>query len=273
MPQTCPHRFSCKEYFSIMKFEVIGWTNGDDERFPDHEMEFESVDRAVIKALREGGYMFDGMEHQYGASGTPVLNDGTKAGYGMRAWSWTMCDALETDDQTQEASDFLKWYLDEEEMIGPLEGKAPTHIMPPLGVDTSRIVPREMLAEEFPYPLVPAAYDAVEAGKKTWEFLLNNQKARLICEDDIIIFTCGERTCRVRVTFSDNYSNAKEFFLNKAVKVDDDAEAMLHGGSFAGCDTPAALYKHYLETFPEEERTELCKEGYAELRAVSFKKM
>lgn len=259
-----------------MKFEVIGWTNGDDERFPDHFLEFASVERAVIKALREGGYLFDGAAHQYDPAGTPVLNDGTKAAFGMRAWGYLMAEALSAEDG--EDHDYMEFYIDEADLYDQIEeGKPSRAVLPAAGVDRRRILPRKALAEEFEMHLSPAAFEAVVSGKKTADIRLNDEKRRFVCRGDRIVFLCGEKRCAVRVTLEESFSSLGNLFCKKVEPWEDKRSvnrrlALVRRALFPGCETREALYRHLFDIYAGEKLEKICSEGYDQVLFIAFKK-
>lgn len=235
-----------------MKFQVIGWTDFQDETYPEHDGESGAVDRAVVDALREGGYRFDGAAHQYQDSGTPVLSDGTRACYSMRAWGATMADALSVPNDDGMA--YMDWYIDEEDLLR----EEPKFVLPPRGVDKTRIVPREMLCEEFEMHLAPAAFDAVSSGTKTVELRRWDEKRSLVCKDDLITFLCGERRCRVKVTEVRDFPSFDSLFDFRPSRYDTEEEiaerrAIVRAALFPGCDTPEKLLEFLNSVYSEKK--------------------
>lgn len=237
-----------------MKFQVIGWTYYEDD-YPVHQGDEESVIRAVIEAIREGGFKFGGNSHDSALSGVPVLNDGTMACFSWRTWGGIMAEALELPNENGMA--YTVWYMDNRER---LMGMTPREIvMPPHGVDRSRIVPREELVETFEMHLVPAAFEAVKSGKKRVEIRRFDRKRLLVCKDDIIDFICGEEHCPVKVKKTDEISfqyllgtaQAETVFERERLQ---QGEEILKRATFEGCETPEKL-KEFLKTvYPNEKR-------------------
>ncbi len=248
-----------------MKFEVIGWTYDTDRRFPDHRGDSGAVLRAIVNALRAGGYKFGGNTHQDGATGTPVLNDGTKMCYSWRGWGGVMAKALDLPDRNGMA--YMAWYMDTlEAMMGE---KRREIVMPPWGVDEKRIRKRDELAETFEMHLCPEAFEAVSSGKKTVELRLNDEKRTCLCRGDFIEFICGERRCRVRVTRTEYFDDFDELFGERETHEDEKffahRRSLVRRARFGGCKTPQALLGFLLSVYSEEER----KKNYA--LAISFR--
>lgn len=122
-----------------MKYKVIGWTDYDNEKYPDFDEyggDYGSAHSAVIDEIREKGYRFSGDYHQYGESGCPVLNDGTRFILSMRGWGALMSEAVEPDNSDSMA--YMNWYMD----CLPLHGKKRRPVYPEACVDDSQIVDR-----------------------------------------------------------------------------------------------------------------------------------
>lgn len=237
-----------------MKFEVIGWTYDTDRRFPDHKGDSGAVLRAIVNALRAGGYKFGGNTHQDGETGTPVLNDGTKMCYSWRGWGGVMAKALNIPDRNGRS--YMVWYMDTlEAMMGE---KRREIVLPPWGVDEARICKREALAEVFEMHLCPEAFEAVSAGKKTVELRLNDEKRECICRGDLIDFLCGESRCRVRVTRVEYFENFGELFAaqekNEAEKDFRHRLSLVRRARFGTCKTAQTLSDFLLATYSEEAR-------------------
>ncbi len=228
-----------------MKFQVIGWTDYNDEQFPEHEGDHTAVDRAVASALREGGYRFDGIAHQYGTRCTPVLNDGTRACYSLRAWGATMAEALGLSDPAA----YIEWMVNEEDMLR----EQSCFVLPPAGADKGRILPREKLAEEFCMHLIPEAFEAVRTGKKRVELRLSDDKRAMICKGDFIRFSCGEEDCLVRVTDAEAFFSFDALFSAEAYSEEELAHrhALVRAACFPGCETPEKLRAFLASVYPE----------------------
>ena len=237
-----------------MKFEVIGWTYDTDRRFPDHKGDSGAVLRAIVEALRAGGYKFGGNTHQDGATGTPVLNDGTKMCYSWRGWGGVMARALNLPDKNGMA--YMAWYMDTiEAMMGE---KRREIVLPPWGVDEKRIKPRAELAETFEMHLCPEAFEAVSTGKKTVELRLNDEKHGCICRGDFIEFVCGERRCRVHVTRVEYFENFGELFEAQGAHEEEKAYrhrlALVRRAGFGTCKNAQTLSDFLGSVYPEERR-------------------
>lgn len=236
-----------------MKFQVIGWTYYEDD-YPVHEGDEESVIRAVIEAIREGGFKFGGNSHDSALSGVPVLNDGTMACFSWRTWGGIMAEALRLPNNNGMA--YTVWYMDNRER---LLGETPREIvLPPRGVDKARIVPRETLAETFEMHLVPAAFQAVKSGEKTVEIRRFDEKRLLVCKDDFIDFLFENEHCLVRVKSTDTFpfrtllgtSPQETEWERERLK---EGEELLKRAAFAGYETPEKLREFLKTTYPNEQ--------------------
>lgn len=122
-----------------MKYKVIGWTNYDNEKYPCFDGsndEYAAAYSAVVDEIREKGYRFSGDYHQWGESGSPVLNDGTLFILSMRGWGALMSEAVEPDNSDSMA--YMNWYMD----CLPLHGEERRTVYPEARVDDSQIVDR-----------------------------------------------------------------------------------------------------------------------------------
>ena len=230
-----------------MRFKVIGWTDYEDEDYPEHEGDYAAVDAAVLSALREGGYRFDGTVHQYGSCGTPVLSDGTRVCYSMRTWGMVMAEALGLPDPY--GSSYVKWMIDEEDLLR----EKSCFVLPPCGANKEDILPREALAEEFSMHLVPSAFEAVRAGKKRAELRLRDKERTAICKGDTILFSCGEESLRVRVTDAEDLPSFDALFSAKAYSEEELAHrrALVEDACFEGCETPEKLRAFLASVYPD----------------------
>ena len=227
-----------------MKFSVIGWTNYEDERYPEHRGDYGAVDRAVEEAVKAGGFRFGGDTHQSDAPCTPVLSDGTRALFSFREWGYVMAEALSLYNEN--GLDYMAWYMDIERTL--LEGEE--LVLPPAGVDESRIRPREELAETFPFPVSPAAFDAVASGKKTVEFCTLENGLERVCKGDFLFYECGERRCRVKVKSVETFASFAALFGEET-----DARELrrrknlIRRALHEGCDAPA-LHRDLSARYP-----------------------
>ena len=126
-----------------MKYEVVGWTAYDDQKYPSYEYvsdeESQKAWDAVAKEIREKGYSIGGDAHQFREDCTPVLNDGSAFRCSMREWGALMADAYGVGD---EKYSYMLWYMDDYNESSRPEGKQ-TPIYPTPGVDKTRIVKKK----------------------------------------------------------------------------------------------------------------------------------
>lgn len=232
-----------------MKFEVIGWTNYEDEKYPAHCGDYDAVDRAVAEAIRTGGFRFGGDTHQSDDACTPVLSDGTRAQFSFREWGYIMAEALSLYDEN--GPDYMAWYMDIERTL--LDGEE--LVLPPAGVDESRIRPRAELAETFPFEVSPAAFDAVASGKKTVEFCTRENGLEAVCEGDFLLYQCGEKRCRVKVKSVESFPSFTALFGGDEA---DEKELrrrknLVRRALYRGYNAPA-LHRELAEKYPNGER-------------------
>lgn len=96
------------------KPKVIGWTlydknqkSWEDAHKNEDPSAWSDVEQAIVDEIRRKKYKFGGNYHQYGASGCPVMDDGTTVMVSMRHWGDLMsrvwggdyCDYAWTHDQ------------------------------------------------------------------------------------------------------------------------------------------------------------------------------
>lgn len=194
-----------------MKYKVIGWTDYGNEEYPENPNPYgNSAWRALVAELREKGYRFGGDSHQYGRGGVPVLNDGTRLEYGMRAWGEAMAEAIYGDDPPHGA--YMEYYMDLEQE--EFYGRKP--VMPAPYVDKSQILPTSALADEYHMKLDPEPFALIKSGKKSVEARLCDQKRSLLDVGDRIIFTdrgSGEsiKTEITRLAYADDFAQLAKF--------------------------------------------------------------
>ncbi len=232
-----------------MKFEVIGWTNYEDETYPEHRGDFGAVDCAVEEAIRRGGYRFGGDSHQNGETCTPVLSDGTRALFSFREWGYIMAEAL--DLRTENGLDYMEWYMDIEKSL--IDGEE--LVYPPAGVEKSRIKPRAEFAETFPFAVSPAEFEAIVSGKKRVELCTKEGGRERVCRDDFLLFACGEQTCRVQVTGVESFESFAALFGNAAEGAESETarrKNLVNCALYEGCDPPA-LHRSLAARYPNGE--------------------
>lgn len=179
-----------------MKYKVIGWTQFGDERYPENtDPEGHGAWRAVIEAVREGGYSFSGDTHQNSEAGVPVLNDGTRLEYGMRTWGALMAEAHGIEGEMA----YMDYYMDLEKVFEKMQNPDADDgiVMPKAYVDESLIVPAEELADTYRMKLRQKPFEQLEQGLKVAEARLYDEKRQLLDIGDIIEFYCEDDPARV----------------------------------------------------------------------------
>ena len=127
---------------------VIGWTDIDDEEFPEIPYLTQEGYDAIVTCIRENGYKFYGNHHQTPGLGcTPVLNTGHKVTFSMRAWGAVMAEAHHVDNWNGMA--YMKFYMDYFDS---------DTVYPPHGVARELIVPEDL---PEPEPLTEDEEDAL----------------------------------------------------------------------------------------------------------------
>lgn len=91
-----------------MKYRVIGWTSYENQQIPEGEYSL-AKDNAIIKDLREHGYVFTGMHHESHPYCAPVLNTGEKILLSQRGFGDTMSKARQDGTYVDYAYD---WDMD-----------------------------------------------------------------------------------------------------------------------------------------------------------------
>ena len=156
-----------------MKYEVIGWTPYDSNKYPTFESKNAkdacAARLAVIENIRQNEYAFSGQGHIYGLFnmhpdmpvGTPgleegcapVLNNGKAMHFSMRAWGAVMAEAWNTPNDDGYA--FMDWYMSEFGERDALHaGKKAKY--PPDLVDETKILPPDTEFEtDLPEHYVP----------------------------------------------------------------------------------------------------------------------
>lgn len=144
--------------------------------YPPHKDITASVDAAVIREIRKHGYLFGGDRHE---DYCPVLNDGTYAEYSWRGWGRIIALAYGAEGECS----YMCGYMDS--FIKPSARKYPGADSLP---DDERIVPKESLADVFEMHLSDDMFSKVEAGTKTVEMRLFDDKRKQVDIGDYIEF-------------------------------------------------------------------------------------
>ena len=105
-----------------MEFKIIGWTDYDSD-YPSISVPDEEIGNllgAIVDAIKEGGYVISGQDHQNSATGVPVFENGACFRASMRAWATVMTYAYpQIDDK---ATNYMDFY-----MYAPMEAKLPKY--------------------------------------------------------------------------------------------------------------------------------------------------
>lgn len=112
------------------KLSVAGWTDYDNEYFPDCVLTDE-VYEAVAQEVRQKGYRFGGNSHQDYSACCPVLSNGCAARFSCRGWGMVIAMAYDLRGQDGQY-DYMYGYMDE--MINPSSVSRPQ-----AGVDFRKI--------------------------------------------------------------------------------------------------------------------------------------
>ena len=237
-----------------MKFQVIGWTNYDDETYPEHQGDFGAVEFAVAEAIRAGGYRFGGDTHQGSDAGTPVLNDGTRACFSFREWGYLMAEVLSLEGPDGPA--YMEWYMD--------LGKDVELVLPPKGVDRSRIQKRAALSETFSFSVSPEEFEAIVTGRKTVDFFPKEGEFDRICRGDVLFYTAERLRAYCRVALVEVYPIG--FFESNGGFSPEHRNMLLKRAKFGAVRTPEALQQHYRERHPASEQQWILAVSFRPLR-------
>ncbi len=75
-----------------MKIKVIGWASYDDCQYEEGDVGY-AAHEAILRDVKENGYMFSGYQHQEHEYCTPVLSDGKIYRYSQRGWGSLIAEA------------------------------------------------------------------------------------------------------------------------------------------------------------------------------------
>lgn len=81
-----------------MNIKVIGWTHNDNDKYPATELDSVEVRDAIVADIRANNYEFNGQDHHYHDSCTPVLSNGMRVCCSQRQWGDLMAYAHNIDD-------------------------------------------------------------------------------------------------------------------------------------------------------------------------------
>ena len=158
-----------------------------------------------------------------------------------------MAEALSLYDK--DGLNYMEWYMDlEKVLLGDVE-----LVLPPKGIDRSRIVARRDLTEDFSVAVCPAALEAIAAGHKTVVFFPKEGEYDRICRDDLLTFRAEERVCRGHVTLTEVFAY-RTLFQDRGGPDANDAARAVKRARFGPIQTPEQLGKCFFEAFPEAEQ-------------------
>ena len=127
----CPRCAYEKDVSGNHEIRVIGWTTGDDSGYMEISCKADGVYDAVVREIREKGYIFGAMDHSSGTLAcTPVINNGCKVVCGQRVWAKLMAYAHEGEAGKE---GYMAYF-------GFLENS----VYPTPGVDKEQIIPFEI---------------------------------------------------------------------------------------------------------------------------------
>jgi len=158
-----------------MKYKVIGWIDADIENYPYHKGITPPVRAAIVKDIREHGYLFGGDAHE---TRLPLLNDGTCVSYSWRGWGGVMAEAHGEKGELSYMFAYMDMLIDPKKIKYPSTGD----------IDESQIVPKASITEVFVMHLSGDMFEAVKAGTKTVEVRLFDEKRKRIDIGDYIEF-------------------------------------------------------------------------------------
>ena len=95
---TCPRCFYTADVSGPYEIEVIGWTVGNDDDYPECDCKTTAIYQGIVKEIKEKGYSFGWLEHRSNnLPCTPVINNGYKVCCGPKTWGSIMAEAHATD--------------------------------------------------------------------------------------------------------------------------------------------------------------------------------
>ena len=116
-------------------YRVTGWTYFEDEQYvclsdsyhseaDPNALDMDAVRNAIVREMKEKGYKFTGIYHQYGDYGTPIINNKYIVRYSQRSWGDIMADVLDVPDEDGFAYMEWAWMLPEgEQYVIPSEDR------------------------------------------------------------------------------------------------------------------------------------------------------
>ena len=87
-------------------FRVTGWTNTIAHTHVlvnglydgDAGIDRDTLRPVIVEEVRKRGYKFNGLYHQHGEFGRPIINDKYVVMYSQRGWGGVMAEALQIDN-------------------------------------------------------------------------------------------------------------------------------------------------------------------------------
>lgn len=127
---TCPRCSYAVDVSGHHEIEVIGWTFGNDNDYPECDCKTTTIYQAIVKEIKEKGYSFGWLEHRCDdLPCTPVINNGYKVCCGPKTWASIMAEAHTAD---------LPW----DALCAEYEfGCVNNPVLPPKGVNYDLIIP------------------------------------------------------------------------------------------------------------------------------------
>ena len=88
------------------RFRVTGWTDTIghtqilvDGRHDDNiDVDRDALRHVIVAEIRRRGYRFNGVYHQQGEFGRPIINDKYVVMYSQRSWGGIIAEALQIDN-------------------------------------------------------------------------------------------------------------------------------------------------------------------------------
>jgi ASC-1-like (ASCH) protein len=194
-----------------MKYQIIGWTDYDDDDYPEHGGITAYIRRLIVEEIRKNEYFFGGDMHEYYC---PVLNDGTLVSFSWRGWGGVMAEAWNVEDTNGYA--YMFGYMNE--LMDKDRLKYPKG-----SVREKLIVPKESLAETFEVAAEGELFERVKSGKENITLHFDPDVGERIDVGDFIKFTCGDQTVTAQVDDIEYFEPSYDEFMRQYKTTHDDA--------------------------------------------------
>ena len=174
-----------------MKYRVVGWTEYDNPNVPMESCSPAAM-QAILRDIRENGYLFTGWDHQESPRCVPVLNDGKMRRFSQRGFGSVM--AFAHGNYTRMGYALYAFYSPHAPYTKKNKQKMPS---PDKSFDPQGFVTEAVQCEEFTVAVTPEVIAEAEGGKVK---LTDCEALTMLDAGDTLTLTAADRQVSFLVT-------------------------------------------------------------------------